>query len=200
VASNLALSFADLRRRTLLIDADVRRGVLHRTLNTRRQPGLTDLLAGDISFEEALVASRHRGLDFIPSGTRMQDGPELLGQPQMRQLMEHVRSRYDVVIVDCPPFGAGVDPFILATLTGQLLLVLRTGSTNREMAGANLGMIDRLPVRVLGAVLNGIPRNQGVYRYYTYLPGYGVEAEPKGAVRPLAALAGVTGDAGKGPA
>jgi len=79
--------------------------------------------------------------------------------------------------VDSPPLDAGVDAYLLGTLTANLLLVLRTGVTDRELATAKLGVLDRLPVRVLGAVLNDVePR--GAYRYYSYsLEGYELKEE-----------------------
>ena len=85
--------------------------------------------------------------------------------------MGELRARYDVILLDSPPLGAGVDPFVLGAATGNLLLVLRTGTTDRRMADAKLKLLKRLPIRLLGAVLNDI-RAQGVYRYYTYLYGY----------------------------
>ena len=67
--------------------------------------------------------------------------------------------------------GAGVDPFVLSIAAQNMMLVLRTGQTDREFAEAKLSVLDRLPVRIMGAVLNGVPAG-GAYRYYGYLPGY----------------------------
>jgi Mrp family chromosome partitioning ATPase len=89
----------------------------------------------------------------------------------MLQLITDLRERFDVIIVDSPPLGAGVDPFVLGAATGNMVVVLRTGATDRKMAEAKLKLLERLPIRPLGAVLNDI-RAQGVYRYYTYLYGY----------------------------
>jgi Mrp family chromosome partitioning ATPase len=89
----------------------------------------------------------------------------------MVNLISAVKSRFNVVIVDSPPLGAGIDPFVLGTATGHLMLVFRSGETDRQMADAKLRLLDRLPVRVLGAVLNDI-QAQGIYRYYSYLYGY----------------------------
>jgi polysaccharide biosynthesis transport protein len=176
IASNLALAFADLGHRTLIIDGDIRRGQLHRLLGAVRIPGLTDYLAGNASAEEIVQATSFASLDIIACGTRMQTGPELLGSAAMASLIRELKARYEVVLIDSPPLGAGVDPFLLSTLTGNTLLVLRNGRTDREFALAKLDLLDRLPVRLLGAVLNDVPAT-GVYRYYTYLPGYEVEGE-----------------------
>jgi tyrosine-protein kinase Etk/Wzc len=176
VASNLALAFADQGHRTLLIDGDIRRGGLHRLFERARRPGLTDFLSGKATRERIIQTTPFPLLDLISGGTRMRGGPELLGSPAMAQLLVEMRSHYSVILVDSAPLGAGVAPFALGTLTGNLMLVLRSGNTNRELAGAKLDLIDRLPIRVLGAVLNDVP-TQGVYRYYPYLSGYEAQDE-----------------------
>ncbi len=185
ISSNLALAFAELGRRTLLIDGDIRRGALHRLFGLSRKPGLTDYLRGGMEWEALIQRTEHKALDFVGCGTRLQTGPELLSSAPMGLLLKELRSRYDVILVDSPPLGAGIDPFVLGTLTGNLLMVVRTGSTDREMAGAKLDLLQRLPIRILGAVLNGVSAT-GLYRYYyrhyAYLPGYQAEdEEPTGA-------------------
>jgi tyrosine-protein kinase Etk/Wzc len=106
----------------------------------------------------------------------------MLGSEAMVKLMAALQRRYDCVIVDSPPLGAGVDPFVLSTLTRHVLLVLRAGETDREFALAKLRLFDRLPVEVLGAVLNDI-RAEGAYRHYAYVYGYTAdEISPMGEI------------------
>jgi len=176
IASNLALAFADAGHKTLLVDGDIRRGSLHRVLNVNRKPGLLDYLGGSATREQVVQKTRISSVDFIGCGTRRMGGPELLASPAMSQLVIQLRSQYSVVIIDSAPLGAGVDPLVLGSLTGSLLLVLRTGVTDREMAAAKLDALDRLPIRILGAVLNDV-KPDGVYRYYSYLSGYAAEDE-----------------------
>jgi len=178
LASNLAIAFADAGFQTLLIDGDLRRGGLHRVLSAQRKPGLTDYLTGTIGREQVIQGTPYPMLSFIGGGTRKQTAPELLGTPAMRDLVLGMRGSYNVILIDSPPLGAAVDPFMLATLTGNLVVVLRTGATDRQMARAKLEMLDRLPVRILGAVLNDV-QAEGVYRYYGYLAGYEAEEERK---------------------
>jgi capsular exopolysaccharide synthesis family protein len=182
VASNLALCFADNGVRTLLIDGDVRRGRLHALLNVTRKPGLTDFLTGDVTRDAIIHQTNVPFLSVIACGTRRRQGPELLSSPAMGQLLATLRSSFDVILVDSPPLGAGVDPFVLGTLTGHLLLVLRTGVTDREYTEAKLDLLDRLPVRVLGAVLNDVRATDayGYYAYYSYLSGYEATEEREG--------------------
>jgi len=190
LAANLALTFADGGHRTLLIDGDIRRGVLHRRFKAARQPGLTDYLREDVTRDQLVQKTEYPWLSFVGCGTRSHRAPELLGSPPMGSLITSLRTDYDVILIDSPPLGAGVDPFILGTATGNVLLVLRTGYSHREMTGAKLEVLDRLPLRTLGAVLNDVPRGAGAnyYSYYSYhLPGYEAadeEEDGRGAARP----------------
>src|SRR5881296_645458 len=196
VSSNLALAFAYAKQRTLLVDADHRRGALHRVLNLRRQPGLTDFLIGDVARAPVLQTTSHPCLDFIASGTRRRDAPELLGSAAMADLVTSLRSTFDVIVLDTAPLGAGVDALALAKLAGNLLMVLRLGRTDRELAEAKLEILRRLPIRLLGAVLNDV-RDESEYRAYAYyMDGYGLTNEP--LFRPLAGgKQGVSSHAGR---
>ena len=178
VSSNLALSFAEAGYRTLLIDGDIRRGELHRMFNCERRPGLLDCLRGEASIELVQRPTTHANLTLIPCGTRHHHGPELLGSAAMRDTMAALKTRYNVIIVDSPPLGAGIDPFVLATATGNIMLVLRSGETDRQMAEAKLKLLDRLPVRILGAVLNDIRSADSAYKHYRYVYGYTADEEP----------------------
>jgi capsular exopolysaccharide synthesis family protein len=168
VSSNLALSFAEAGCRTLLIDGDMRRGELHSRFAVERRPGLLEYLAGDAGLDDVLRASGYDNLTLMPRGTSHQRAPELLMSPRMANLITELERRYQAIIVDSPPLGAGIDPFVLGTVTGNVLFVLRSGETDRRVAEAKLKLLDRLPIRLLGVVLNDI-RDEGSYPYYAYL-------------------------------
>ena len=183
LSANLGLTFADGGHNTLLIDGDIRRGVLHRRFKGNRQPGLVDYLLGDAGHDAIVQRTAYPRLSLIGCGTRTQRAPEVLGSPAMDRLLTDLRGSYDVIVVDSPPLAAGVDSFIIGTVTGSLLLVLRTGHSHRDITGAKLEVLDRLPIRLLGAVLNDVPRGAayGYYAYYSYyLPGYEAVEETSG--------------------
>lgn len=171
ISSNLAMSFAEGGFRTLLVDGDTRRGTLHDAFGLRRTPGLTDYLAGEASRSEIVKATDHRNLSVIASGNARQRSPELLASPAMGTLVASLRAEYDVIIFDTPPLAAGIDGYAIAAAAGNLLVVLRVGATERRMAAAKLLLVDRLPISVVGAVLNATP-SEGEYEYYSYLRGY----------------------------
>jgi succinoglycan biosynthesis transport protein ExoP len=177
VSSNLALSFAESGLRTLLIDGDTRRGELHRTFGQERRPGLLDHLTGELSMNDLLRKTTHPMLTLITAGSRKRNGPELLGKAAMRDLLVAMRERFDVILVDSPPLGAGIDPFVLGTLTGNMILVMRSGATERDLAEAKLQIVDQLPIRLIGAVLNDVRSSASEYKYYSYSYGYGATDE-----------------------
>jgi capsular exopolysaccharide synthesis family protein len=199
---NLALSFGELGRRTLVIDGDVRRGTMHRHFDVDRRPGLTDHLAGKSDLSAVLRSSAHPLVDVIPSGSRLREAPELLGGERMRSLIEELGSRYDVLLIDSSPLAASVDPHLLATLSGAVLLVVRSGTTDRAGTGGRVDELRRLPVRVLGAVLNAVPASVTLYGldpYRRYLPGYGTGEEPSVVETGAPALAPSSANGGEAP-
>jgi capsular exopolysaccharide synthesis family protein len=172
ISSNLALSFADAGYRTLLIDGDIRRGKLHNVFDLERRPGLLDYLAGDAEITETLrKVPMHAGLTIIPSGTRRHRGPELLTSARLPALLNWARGKYDVVLIDSAPLAAGVDAYALGVATGSMILIMRTGVTDRRVAKAKLKLMERMPIRMLGAVVNAVPA-AGLYSEYSYLYGY----------------------------
>lgn len=178
VSANLAVVFADAGRSTLLIDGDTRRGDVNELLGVERKSGLTDYLGG-LPMDSVIQSTQYAHLHFIGSGSRKASSPELLASPRMRDLFSEARARYDVVIVDSPPLTAGADAALLSALTGSLALVVRSGTTQRDMVLAKLDGLRRFPIRVLGAILNDFAETgRGRYQYYAnYLPGYEATGE-----------------------
>ena len=172
IASNLAVAFAEVGRRTLLIDADTRRGDAHRLLGRERTPGLIDYLK-DRSADDIIQSTDHANLDFIGSGSRGLSTPELLASPRMAYFFGTLKRSYDVIIVDTPPLASGGDPLILGSLTGNVAIVIRTGTTEKQLTLGKLDQLSRLPMRVLGAILNDVSATDAYHTYYaSYLPGY----------------------------
>lgn len=174
ISVNLANALADGGYRTLLIDGDIRRGQLHDAVNTEisQAPGLLDYLAGEAALADVIKQTDlHVNLSLIPCGTRRRHGPELLASQRMTTLLRELRTQFDAILVDCAPLGAGIDAFAVGSATGNMILVLRAGETDRRLAASKLATLDRLPIRLLGSVLNDIGESPE-FRYYHYLEGY----------------------------
>jgi len=167
ICANLAQSFAEAGYRTLLIDGDIRRGELDKRFGVPRSPGLLDYVTGAATLEETLHQTSNDKLWIMARGTQQQRGPELLMSPVVPNLMTELQRRFETVIIDCSPLGAGIDPFVLGAATGNVLLVLRAGESNRKLAEAKLKLITRLPIRLLGVVLNDVEM-AGDFQYYAY--------------------------------
>lgn len=155
VAANLATAFAETGRKALLIDADTHGGDLHTVLDASRTPGLTDVLAEDAALEDAAVPCAFDDLDFLPCGTRMTASPQLLGSRPMQRLLAEARSQYDVVIVDTPPLDSSSDGLVLAAMCGRMAMVVRAGATDKKAAAVSVERLRKLPMELLGVVLNG---------------------------------------------
>lgn len=178
VSANTAVAFADMGRRTLLIDGDTRRGDAHRILGTSRTPGLTDYLQ-DRSVGEIIQETGYANLDFIGCGARGPHTPELLASTEMASFLGSLKRAYDVIIIDSPPLSGGGDALVLASLMGHMAVVIRSGSTDKALAAAKVENLSRFPIRVLGAILNDIEPD-GLYGYYpNYLPSYLTEVDVK---------------------
>ena len=174
VSTNLALSFAEAGLKTVLIDGDTRRGSLHRMHGLKGEGGLTEFLAGAISVGQAVRATAYANLSLVSCGARHPRSPELLASPRLKSLVDTLSQSFDVVIFDTPPLAAGIDGYAISAAAGRVLMVLRMGQTERRLASAKLATLDRLPVHVVGAVLNAVPLT-GEFQYYMYSPGYSVD-------------------------
>jgi capsular exopolysaccharide synthesis family protein len=178
ISSNLALSYAEAGLRTLLIDGDTRRGSLHKTFGLKGKGGLTEYLLGKLPESQLVKATSHNNLSLISCGQRNGINPELLASAKLKNLMDQLAQSFDVVIVDTPPLAAGIDAYALSAATGNLLLVLRMGRTERRLASAKLALLDRLPVYVLGSVLNDVPAHGDFQYYAAYSAGYPLDDSP----------------------
>jgi capsular exopolysaccharide synthesis family protein len=184
IAANLAMSFSDAGFRTVLVDADTRRGALHEMFELPIGPGLTEFLSHDTDVPTVVRRTKHEHLWIVSSGKRKRRSPELLTSPALPTLTDYLLTQYDVIVFDTPPLAAGIDAYAVAAAAKNMILVLRVGKTDRRMASAKLEIMDRLPVRVLGAVLNCV-RLRGEFEYYRFAEGYAVheEAESTALVR-----------------
>jgi len=171
------MSFADAGFRTVLVDGDTRRGMAHDVFGIRTGQGLTEYLSGRADYNTVVHTTTHDRLSLVPCGSRQPHSPELLTSAALPRLVSELKARYDVVVFDTPPLAAGVDAYAIATALGNLLVVVRVGKTERRMAAAKLMLVDRLPISVVGAVLNGV-NLKGEFDYYGYASGYGFGEAP----------------------
>jgi capsular exopolysaccharide synthesis family protein len=152
-ASNLGLTMAqDYQRRTCIVDADLRHPQLQRLFGLPDGPGLSDVLAGEATLEEALITVEDHQITILPAGRTPARPAELLGTTAMRRTIETLRSRFDRVVVDAPATTPLADVGILTPLVDSVLLVVRSGTTSKPAIHDAVAAIDRS--KLLGVVLN----------------------------------------------
>ncbi|MEO5823101.1 MAG: CpsD/CapB family tyrosine-protein kinase [Vicinamibacteraceae bacterium] len=151
-AANLALTMAqEFQRQVLLIDSDLRNSRLHECLGIPREPGLSDVLAGQASLEDALVSLSEYRVIVLPAGSPHGRPTELLSSEPMRRLVENLGRRFDRVVMDSTA-AHFADAGVLEPLVDGVLLVVRAGRTSRPAVGRALGLVPR--AKLLGLVLN----------------------------------------------
>jgi len=192
VATNLALTMARGGNRVLLVDANFRRPTLARVLDLPDAVGLSNILVGLNTFQEAVQATQFENLDVLVCGPPPPSPAELLGSGAMRQLVQEQSRRYDQVIIDGAPILVVVDNYLLAEAVDGVLMVLRAGENTRGLAQRAVRQVRSLRARLLGAVLNRVRATKGGYfresyqAYYDYsgavaAPGPGAAAKPRPA-------------------
>jgi tyrosine-protein kinase Etk/Wzc len=171
-AANLAITLAQQGAPTLLVDADLRRPLVHRAFNLVQAPGLTDVLVGTAQLREAIRPNVVPKLDVLPAGALPPNPSELLGSDAMRELLDQVRGQYETIIFDSPPTLAVTDATVLGAEADAVILVVRAGETEEVAAQRAVAQLKRVQAKVAGTVLNGLQkRRDRYYNYYTYYRG-----------------------------
>jgi tyrosine-protein kinase Etk/Wzc len=125
--------------------------------------GLSELLSGQISLEEAIRATDIEGLSFISCGHRPPNPSELLMSPRLPQYLEGLAKRYDVILIDTPPVLAVTDASIIGGYAGSTFFVLRSGVHSEAEIADSLKRLKAAGVHVQGGIFNGMPRSRGGY-------------------------------------
>ncbi|MDY7077832.1 MAG: CpsD/CapB family tyrosine-protein kinase [Chloroflexota bacterium] len=160
VLANLAVTMARGERRTILVDADLRRPALHEIFGLTNDQGLTTMIVEDAARDEPpLVDVGVDNLWLLPSGPLPPNPAGILGSRKMEQVIAALKSRADVVLFDAPPVVAVTDATVLGTKVDGVLLVICAGRTRREHAQRARELLERVHVRIVGAVLNDAPRD-----------------------------------------
>jgi capsular exopolysaccharide synthesis family protein len=170
---NLALALAEAGQRVIVVEADLRRPKVTSYLGMVGGVGLTNVLTGTAYLEEVLQQHGMDGLTVLAAGPTPPNPGELLASSHMRAVVEKLRGRFDVVLVDAPPLLPVADASGLAPHTDGVLLSVRYGSTHRDQLRQAATTVERAGGRTLGAVLNIVPPRAGsAYGYgYSYESG-----------------------------
>lgn len=189
-AANLAITMAQGNLRTLLIDADMRRSTLHKIFGLKsREPGLsdilrgvarpeeairtfTDILMGELGFDETLKVPGLDALNILTSGSLATQPAELLSSGEMTALLNNLREKFDLILIDSPPVLAVADATILASKVDGIILVYLVGKTARSILGRTKTQLNESGGQVKGIILNNISPEIEMRYGYAYQNKY----------------------------
>lgn len=161
--ANLAVTMAQGGRSTILVDCDLRRPQQHTWFNCKNEAGLTTALLNNT--EPALLDTGVENLSLVPSGPVPPSPADLLGSRRMESLITHLQTRADFVLFDAPPILAVTDAALLASKLDGVLLVLHASHTKRDHAERAKALLEKIHIRVVGAVLTNAAMDKSVSTY-----------------------------------
>ena len=168
IAANLAFSYAMLGRKTLVIDADLRRPSLHTLFGASASTGLSEVLSQSISWQESLIKVAREPLYFLPAGTYFEDSSDVITSG-LSHLLERIYREFDMVVIDGPPLLGIPETLQLAKSAAGVLLVARAGSSTTPLINEASASLARAQANVVGLVMNNVKpdrslRDGGYYR------------------------------------
>ncbi|WP_180053450.1 polysaccharide biosynthesis tyrosine autokinase [Acinetobacter sp. YH12236] len=173
ISTNLATILAQSQKRVLIIDADLRRGYLHKYFNHANQPGLADYLNGQTELSQVIKATEVSGLDVIARGKSPANPSELLSTNQFSAMLNQLSEQYDHILIDTPPILAVTDGIIISQHAGVNLVIARYAKTQMKELELTLNRFEQAGVKVNGIILNDIQRSSAGYGYgYNYSYAY----------------------------
>lgn len=179
VASFLAITAAEhKKRKTLLVDCDLRRPTLHRLFNIPREQGVTEIILGERKVRDVLKKTSIEQLNIVTAGKAVSEPAAIFDSNAIQQLLEEVQFYYDLILIDCAPVLPVSDPMLLAGEMDGVLLVLKAGATQREVAKRAIQLLANNNSLLLGVVVNNLSNTLPYYYKDSYY-GYEYRVRPK---------------------
>ena len=168
LAAHLAISNAARGKKTLLVDSDLRRPSLHAKFGLKPDHGLSNVLTGESSWQEAIIPiDKHPNLTFLPAGLGSHRAADLIG-PHLSTLLDEFAKEYDLVIMDSPPLLGFAESLQMAAAADGVLIVSCAGETKRRAVAEVISALRRLRANIVGVVLNQMRHNTSPEGYYNY--------------------------------
>jgi len=171
--TNTAISFSQLEKKVLLIDADLRKPRLHKVFEARNRIGLSSCLTGISSVENAIQETSVENLWLLPSGLHPPNPAELINSQKMKEILKEVKQDFDAIFIDAPPVLAVIDPVIIASLVDAVVFVLKEGKTSRKPLVKAVNELNKTHANIIGVVFNDVKMkkkgyNSPYYKDYMY--------------------------------
>lgn len=168
VSANLAASCASSGVSTILVGVDLRKPTIHHIFNLDNKIGLTNVLVGQATVEDALIESGVNGLRLMLSGPIPPNPAEIIGSKKMSEVVSQLSDMADLVIFDSPPVLAVTDSLLLASMASGTLLVVDMNHTHREMVKRAKDQLNKVKANIIGVVANRVNTGASHYHYYDY--------------------------------
>jgi len=181
LVSNLAIAMAQAGQKTLIIDADFRKPMQHEIFKADDSKGLSALLAGIVSLDDAIQPAGVDGLDLLTCGPDVPNPSEMLNSEAFSKMLKSLSEKYDRIVIDSPPVMPVTDAQILAALCDITLLILRAEQSSRKASQQARDGLLGVGARILGAIVNDVSRRNGRYGYYSGYGNYGYYGRGKSA-------------------
>ena len=167
-SANLATSFAQGGKRTLIIDCDLRKSVQHKYFDVDRKPGLTNYLFGEVELEDVVAETIVPGLFLITAGSSPSNPAELLESHKMVNLLNTVRDQFDYILIDTPPILVCSDSRVLTKYADGMIVLVKVESTTVKALKHAIALTQHLEIEIVGIIMNQVKFRYGRAYYYTY--------------------------------
>jgi len=172
ISTNLAASFAQANKKSVIVDCDLRKPRLFSLFSDNDSDGFLDYLFGRIQYDKIIKKSEVRNLDFITAGSIPPNPSEILGSPVMKSFLEKLKNDYEIIIIDSPPIMAVSDAEILARFVDICLLVVSANTSEVEWLKESVDLLEQEHVNFGGVLLNNFNFKSGYHSYYKYYDHY----------------------------
>lgn len=169
IATNIASVYQLMGKKVVILDLDLRRPSVSKTLDIESQRGVSNYLIGQVSLEEITISHPEYGFDIIPAGTLPPNPSELIKTQKTKDLLVTLKEKYDYVVVDCSPVGLVSDAYILAKLVDVTLFVVRRAKTNKSFFKSVVSQVRMDGIENIALIFNDVKGREGYYgtsRYY----------------------------------
>ena len=164
-SGNLALALAQGENKVLLIDCDMRKPSIHKNFRISNESGLSELLLHKKTMED-ISWKYNDNLTLIPAGKVPPNPSEMLGSRVMGTFLDEMKKHFDYIVMDTPPLGAVTDAQVLSTKVDGTILVVKAGSTKKDVVMNSVNLIKKVNGNLIGTVLNGVEKSNNKYYYY----------------------------------
>lgn len=167
VVANLAVSFAKIDKKVLLIDGDLRNPTTNRLFDLANTQGLIDVLLGTKNIKECIKQTKQENLDILTGGVVPPNPAEVLASQKMSEFIQSIRNEYDYIFIDSPPIGIVSDAAIISSYSDGVIFVVGSNEVDKNLAKMAKERLDTVNANILGVILNKFKADTN-NEYYSY--------------------------------